>query len=168
MQKGVSSSLIISDNDVRYMHKAIEIAYLNITNANGGPFGAIVVNDGIIVGTGANSVTSLNDPTAHAEILAIRDACRNLNTYQLTNCELYSSCEPCPMCFGAIYWARLKKLFFACSKEDATNAGFDDSFIYTEIDKPYELRKIQNMQLLRDESLQVFDAWKRKTDRIEY
>lgn len=135
---------------------------------DGGPFGAVVVRDGRIVGEGWNRVTSTNDPTAHAEINAIREACRNLGSFQLADCVMYASSEPCPMCFGAIYWARPKKLFFAGTREDAARAGFDDRFIYEEIDVPPERRRIETSNILRERAGEIFDAWRAKTDKIEY
>lgn len=156
------------ENRLEMMMEAIKLADENLSSGKGGPFGAIVVKDGKIVGKGSNSVTSTNDPTAHAEINAIRDACKNLNTFQLDDCEIYTSCEPCPMCLGAIYWARPKKIFFAASKQDASDAGFDDSFIYQEIQKSYEYRKIPSQQLLQNEAKVVFDKWIKLENKIEY
>jgi tRNA(Arg) A34 adenosine deaminase TadA len=156
------------DGQLELMREAIKLADDNLISKKGGPFGAIVVKDGKIVGKGSNSVTSTNDPTAHAEINAIRDACKNLNTFQLDDCEIYTSCEPCPMCLGAIYWARPKKVFFAASKHDASEAGFDDSFIYDEIKLPYEERKIPATQILQDEAKIVFEKWIKLENKIEY
>jgi len=156
------------DGQLELMREAIKLADDNLISKKGGPFGAIVVKDGKIVGKGSNSVTSTNDPTAHAEINAIRDACKNLNTFQLDDCEIYTSCEPCPMCLGAIYWARPKKVFFAASKHDASEAGFDDSFIYEEIKLPYEERKIPATQILQDEAKIVFEKWIKLENKIEY
>jgi len=156
------------DNKKELMREAIKLAEDNLKNSKGGPFGAIVVKDGKIVGKGSNSVTSTNDPTAHAEINAIRDACKNMNTFQLEECEIYTSCEPCPMCLGAIYWARPKKIYFAASKNDASEAGFDDSFIYNEIQLPYSDRKITSEQLLREEAKIVFYKWINLENKIEY
>ena len=132
------------------------------------PFGAVVVKDGKIVGRGSNSVTSTNDPTAHAEVNAIRDACKNLNTFQLDDCEIYTSCEPCPMCLGAIYWARPKKIYYACTKIDAANAGFDDSFIYEEINIPLSERSIPANQIMQEDALNVFKNWIEMENKIEY
>lgn len=151
-----------------FMQKAIELANESMLSGQGGPFGAIVVKDGEIVGKGSNRVTSDNDPTAHAEISAIRDACRNLQSFQLDGCEIYTSCEPCPMCLGAIYWARPKAVYFAATKDDAADAGFDDEFIYEEIEKPFEKRKIPMQQILRDKAQIVFAGWKKKEDKIRY
>lgn len=151
-----------------FMREAIRLARNGVQNNEGGPFGAVVVKDGIIVGRGNNRVTSGNDPTAHAEIVAIRDACRQLNTFQLTECIIYTSCEPCPMCLGAIYWARPKAVYFACTKSDASEIGFDDSFIYREMEMDLPLRKIPMVPLLRPEALPVFKEWLSKSDRVEY
>jgi len=140
----------------------------NVRSGRGGPFAAIVVKDGIVLAEGANCVTSTNDPTAHAEIVAIREACRSLGHFQLTGCEIYTSCEPCPMCLGAIYWARPAKVFFASTGKDATRYGFDDSFIMKQFRLPAPRRKIPMVQLMRKEALAAFRAWEQKTDRIEY
>ncbi|UZR95825.1 nucleoside deaminase [Chondrinema litorale] len=151
-----------------YIQRAVELAKEGVLNDKGGPFGAVIVKDGKIVGEGSNMVTSQNDPTAHAEVVAIRNACKNLNSFQLTGCTIYASCEPCPMCLGAIYWARPDKLIFACTKEDAKKAGFDDQFIYEEIDLPYSERKITTEQNGRDIAIEVFKLWQVKKDRIDY
>ena len=150
------------------MREAIRLARNGMDHNEGGPFGAIVVQDGVIVGRGNNRVTSSNDPTAHAEVVAIREACRHLNTFQLTDCVIYTSCEPCPMCLGAIYWARPKAVYFACTKSDASVIGFDDSFIYKELYLDFQQRKIPMIPLLREEALNVFKAWQIKEDKIEY
>ncbi|HOC41232.1 MAG TPA: nucleoside deaminase, partial [Bacteroidales bacterium] len=141
------------NDDIYFLKLAIELAKENVKNG-GGPFGAVIVKDGQIIAKGTNRVTSHNDPTAHAEIVAIRQACEKLNDFQLTDCIIYSSCEPCPMCLGAIYWARPKKLVFAADKFDAANAGFDDSMIYDEIQLPYSDRHLETINLRIDESLQ--------------
>ncbi len=151
-----------------FMTEAIRLAAENLKTAKGGPFGAVVVKDGKIVGRGENSVTSSNDPTAHAEVNAIRDACKNLNTFQLDDCEIYTSCEPCPMCLGAIYWARPKKIYYACSKQDAANAGFDDSFIYEEINISLAERSIPALQMMQSDALEVFKNWIAMENKIEY
>ena len=151
-----------------FMAEAIRLAKENLKTGKGGPFGAVVVRDGKIVGKGGNSVTSTNDPTAHAEINAIRDACKNLNTFQLDDCEIYTSCEPCPMCLGAIYWARPKKIYYASNKQDAANAGFDDSFIYDEINIPLNERKIPANQMMQQEAQEVFKEWIILESKIEY
>ncbi len=151
-----------------FMNEAIKLANSNVSSLNGGPFGAVIVKDGRIIGKGANMVTSMQDPTAHAEIVAIRDACKTLQTHQLEDCEIYTSCEPCPMCLGAIYWARPKKIYFACTKEDAANAGFDDSHIYDELSLSDKERKIPSEQLMRDKAMRVFKEWETNTDKIKY
>lgn len=150
-----------------FMLEAIGLSIKNIDH-DGGPFGAVIVKDGKIIARGVNRVTSNNDPTAHAEVNAIREAAAHLGTFDLQGCEIYSSCEPCPMCLGAIYWARLDKLYFANTKLDAKNIDFDDSFIYEELDLPIEKRKIPTKQMLREKALEAFNKWKNKTDKIEY
>ena len=152
----------------KFMLEAIRLSIDNVEQGNGGPFGAIVVKDGKIIAHGINQVTSSNDPTAHAEVVAIRAACKVLNTFQLNGCEIYTSCEPCPMCLGAIYWARPDKLFYANSKEDAAKINFDDQFIYEEIAKPVEGRRLFTRQILRDEALAAFEKWTKSTTKIEY
>jgi guanine deaminase len=151
-----------------FMMEAIRLATEGMRRGDGGPFGAVVVRDDKIVGRGWNKVTSTNDPTAHAEVTAIRDACSNLNIFQLDGCDIYTSCEPCPMCLGAIYWARPSRVYYACTHDDAAEAGFDDSFIYKEIEVPMEQRKIPAIQLLREEAVSVFNEWVKKTDRTLY
>ena len=151
-----------------FMREAIRLSIENVEKGNGGPFGAVVVKDGKIIARGVNNVTSHNDPTAHAEVVAIREACKVLNTFQLDGCELYASCEPCPMCLGAIYWARPDKLFYANSKEDAAAILFDDQFIYEEIARPIDRRKLFTHQLLRDEALKAFEKWSQSTTKKEY
>lgn len=151
-----------------FMDRAAELAEFAVENNLGGPFGAVVVKDGEIIGEGYNQVTSLNDPTAHAEVMAIRNACRHLGTFQLSGCEIYSSCEPCPMCMGAVYWARPDCLFFGSGKEDAARAGFDDAFIYEEIPKPPEERKIPFEFFPHPESSAVFRLWINKKNKTEY
>lgn len=150
------------------MRAAIALAKDGMLSGNGGPFGCVIVKDGEIIGKGSNSVLKTNDPTAHAEVVAIRDACKNLNHFQLEGCEVYTSCEPCPMCLGAIFWARPEKVYYACTKEDAAAAGFDDDFIYQEIEVQPELRKIPMLSLLREESLKAFELWKEKGDKTLY
>lgn len=147
---------------------AIEQSEKGMQQNEGGPFGAVVIKDGKIVGRGNNKVTSSNDPTAHAEVMAIRDACKNLNTFQLDGCILYTSCEPCPMCLGAIYWARPDKVFYANTREDAAAIGFDDDFIYNEINVSMDERKIPFEQIARDEALRVFELWQSKSDKTAY
>lgn len=151
-----------------WMEKAVKIALENVLQSHGGPFGAIVVKGGQIVGTGSNQVTATNDPTAHAEVQAIREACRNLGTFQLTDCELYTSCEPCPMCLGAIYWARPKIVYFASTKQDAAKIGFDDQFIYEQIGIPYENRSIPFLQIHSENYLAPFEAWGEAQNKVEY
>ena len=146
-------------NRENFMKVAIELAEENVKQGNGGPFGAVIVRNGEIIATGVNGVTRYNDPTAHAEVTAIRNACKTLDTYQLEDCEIYSSCEPCPMCLGAIYWARPKALYFAADKYDAANAGFDDSFIYAEIKLDIPKRKILTQQINLTNKLKPFEEW---------
>ena len=152
----------------QFMKKAIELAYEGMSKNKGGPFGAVIVKEGKIIGEGYNQVTSTNDPTAHAEIVAIRNACQYLGTYQLNHCEIYTSCEPCPMCLGAIYWARINKVYYACTREDAAAINFDDDFIYDELKRDIHRREIEFFQVMRKNAMPVFQAWKRKTDRTEY
>lgn len=150
------------------MHEAIILSQRGINQNHGGPFGCIIVKGDKIVGRGNNKVTSTNDPTAHAEVVAIRDACKNLNTFQLDDCEVYTSCEPCPMCLGAIYWARPKKIYFANNRQDAANIGFDDSMIYDEMSAKIEDRKIPIISLGREDALKVFTEWMNKEDKTIY
>jgi tRNA(Arg) A34 adenosine deaminase TadA len=150
------------------MQRAIELAIENVRARGGGPFGCVVVKDGRILAEGANSVTATNDPTAHAEVVAIRKACAALGSFQLDGCEIYTSCLPCPMCLGAIYWARPARVYYASSDRDAADAGFDDSFIYRELELPFHDRRIPMHQLMREESLQAFEVWKNTPGRIEY
>jgi guanine deaminase len=152
----------------RFLQQAIQLAVENVKSNNGGPFGAIVVKDGQVIGKGVNTVTTDHDPTAHAEIQAIRDACKHLNHFQLDDCIIYTSCEPCPMCFGAIYWARPKKVYFACTKQEAANAGFDDQFIYDELALSHGNRQIQMEKLHSQAKLSPFEAWIRSGERVEY
>lgn len=149
------------------MYEAIKLAKENI-DQGGGPFAAIVVKNGEIVGKGTNRVTSDNDPTGHAEVRAIRDACKNLNTFQLTDCDLYTSCEPCPMCFGAIYWARPEKVFYGSTKLDAANAGFDDNFIYQELEKEITERSIGFFNINAEDTGEVFEKWINFKQKTEY
>lgn len=150
------------------MRMATELASDNVVTGAGGPFGAVVVKNGEVIATGTNTVTSTNDPTAHAEMVAIRRACEVLGSFQLKGCEIYSSCEPCPMCLGAIYWARLDVLFYAGTQTDAARAGFDDSFIYQEMALPIEVRKLKMVHLPVDGSLACFDLWKATNAKTEY
>ena len=151
-----------------FMQKAIDLASENVKSGNGGPFGAIIVKNGEIIATGVNNVTTYNDPTAHAEVTAIRNACKKLNTFQLDDCEIYSSCEPCPMCLGAIYWARPKALYFAADKDDAAEVGFDDSFIYKEINLDYNSRSIATEIIKMKTKTQPFIDWKNSEFSVEY
>ncbi len=151
-----------------FMQEAIRLSVNNVEEGNGGPFGAVVVKDGKIIARGVNQVTATNDPTAHAEVVAIRNACAALNSFQLDGCEIYASCEPCPMCLAAIYWARPAKLFYACSKEDAAAINFDDAFIYEEIARPVSERKIFTRQILREEALDAFKKWSASINKTEY
>jgi len=152
----------------RFMARAIELSMESVQLGRGGPFGAVIVKDGTIVAEGVNQVTSTNDPTAHAEILAIRQACAKLGSFELKDCELYTSCEPCPMCLGAIYWARLARVYFANTAEDAAKIGFDDSLIYGEMKQVHSHRRIPMMQIMREEALAGFRAWGAKSNKIRY
>ena len=158
----------MDEKDQHFIKMAIALAEDGMNNDKGGPFGAIIVKDGEIVGRGSNMVTSTNDPTAHAEVTAIRDACKNLNDFQLSGCTIYTSCEPCPMCLGAIYWARPDRIVYGCTREDAAAIGFDDEFLYKEVTVPVEERSIPTFQLGRTESLKVFEAWDAKENKIGY
>jgi tRNA(Arg) A34 adenosine deaminase TadA len=152
----------------KFMREAIRLSLQEIRHGKGGPFGAVVVRDGKVVGRGCNQVTSANDPTAHAEIVAIRAACKRLKTFQLGECELYTSCEPCPMCLSAIYWARLSQVYYANTRKDAARIDFDDDFIYHEVALPIRRRKLRMSQLLREEALVAFTEWRRKPNKIPY
>ena len=150
-----------------YMMRAIELS-IESAKSKGGPFGCVIVKNGKIIAEGSNKVTINNDPTAHGEIVAIREACKKLNTFNLSGCDLYSSCEPCPMCLSAIYWSRIENIFYANTRTDAKSIDFDDSFIYSEINKDLENRKIKMQQMHRDEALEAFKIWKNKEDKIKY
>lgn len=152
----------------QFMYRAIELAQAGMNNNEGGPFGCVIVKEGIIIGEGNNKVTGTNDPTAHAEIVAIRNACQHLNSFQLEDCEIYTSCEPCPMCLGAIYWARPKAVFYACNRKDAAEIGFDDDFIYQQLDLTLDKRSIPMHQILREEGQDVFKQWRLKGDKTNY
>lgn len=152
----------------RFMREAIRISFATMRRNHGGPFGAVVVRRGKIIGRGRNRVTSTNDPTAHAEINAIREACRRLKTFQLDDCELYTSCEPCPMCLAAIYWARLKRVYYGNTRKDAARVGFDDDLLYREVTRPVSRRKMPMKQLLRDEAVRAFAEWQSKPDKTPY
>jgi guanine deaminase len=158
----------MDERDKYFMRRAIKLAETGMDSNAGGPFGAVIVKDEKIIAEGFNKVTSTNDPTAHAEVLAIREACKKLNSFQLEDCTIYTSCEPCPMCLGAIYWARPKAVFYACNREDAAKINFDDQFIYDELRKNMEKRKIKFNSVLRDEALPVFKKWDEKTDVTKY
>jgi len=150
------------------MRRAIELSVGNIHSGNGGPFGAVVVKDGTIIGEGANQVLATNDPSAHAEVVAVRAACQKLKTFQLTDCEIYTSCEPCPMSMGLIYWARPKIVYYANAAADAAKIGFDDAFIYDELTLPNSQRSIRMQQFLREEAQAAFEAWQQKPNKIPY
>ena len=154
--------------DNPFMKRAIQLSIGALQSGRGGPFGAVIVRDSKIVAEGANQVTSTNDPTAHAEIVAIRRACYKLGVFELKDCELYTSCEPCPMCLGAIYWARIAKIYFANTAEDAASIGFDDSFIYRELKETRSQRRIPAIQMMREEALAGFRAWLDKPGKIPY
>nr|MDF9459259.1 nucleoside deaminase [Bacillus pumilus] len=155
-------------NHEDFLQRAIDLAVEGVNSGTGGPFGAVIVKDGQIIAEGSNNVTTTNDPTAHAEVTAIRKACQTLHTYQLEDCILYTSCEPCPMCLGAIYWARPKAVYFVAGHQDATTSGFDDSFIYEEINKDYESRNIPFYQLTLQKTLAPFEAWETYEQKKEY
>ena len=152
----------------KFMRQAIRLSVQMMRRDQGGPFGAVVVLDGKVVGRGWNQVTSANDPTAHAEVVAIREACRRLKTFQLDDCDLYTSCEPCPMCLSAIYWARLRNVFYGNTRKDAAKIDFDDDFLYREVALPIRRRKLRMKQLLHKEALAAFAEWQRKPDKILY
>ena len=149
------------------MKKAIDLSIESVNNG-GGPFGCVIVKDNKIISEGSNKVTSNNDPTAHGEIVAIRAACEKLNNFNLNGCELYSNCEPCPMCLSAIYWARIDKVYFANTRQDAQKIDFDDSLIYSEFQKNIDKRKIPMVQMMRSEALKAFELWDKKTDKVKY
>ena len=150
-----------------FMKRAIELSIKSVTNG-GGPFGSVIVKGDKIIAEGSNKVTSNNDPTAHGEIVAIREACKKLNNFSLNGCELYSTCEPCPMCLSAIYWARIDKIYYANTREDAKKIDFDDSLIYSEFSKNIDERKIPMIQIMRNEALKAFELWDKKTDKVKY
>ena len=149
------------------MKRAIELSIKSVNNG-GGPFGSVIVKGDKIIAEGSNKVTSNNDPTAHGEIVAVREACKKLNDFSLNGCELYSTCEPCPMCLSAIYWARIDKIYYANTREDARKIDFDDSLIYTELQKKIDKRKIPMIQILRNEALKAFELWDKKKDKVKY
>src|ERR1700742_2765890 len=151
-----------------FMEKAIALATENVTSGRGGPFGTVIVRNGEIVATGSNLVTATNDPTAHSEIVAIRNACFTLKNFQLKGCHIYASCEPCPMCLAAIYWARCDAIFYGCCAADAAAAGFDDAFLYEEMKMPIDQRRIPTINLLPEQAIASFDAWREHAGRIDY
>lgn len=155
-------------NQQSFLEQAITLAVENVQSGKGGPFGAVVVKDGVVIGTGVNLVVKRNDPSAHAEILAIREACKALGTFQLGGCELYASCEPCPMCLAATYWARLDAVYYAGTREDAAAAGFDDEFIYDEFARPAATRKLKLVRIPSPEAAEAFKAWAANPERVEY
>ncbi|MBT0608630.1 nucleoside deaminase [Aequorivita echinoideorum] len=159
---------MISERDSYFIKRAIQLAEEGMKSNAGGPFGAVIVKNDKIIAEGFNQVTSSNDPTAHAEVVAIRKACDKLKSFQLEDCIVYTSCEPCPMCLGAIYWARPKAVFYACTKEDAAAIGFDDHFIYEEIEKDIENRRIKFINMERAEGVKVFEQWAKKEEKTEY
>jgi guanine deaminase len=150
------------------MRRAIELSLENVRSGKGGPFGAVVTRDGAIIGEGANQVLSTNDPSAHAEVIAVRQACQKLRSFQLSGCEIYTSCEPCPMCMGLIYWARPDAVYYANTAEDAANIGFDDALIYRELAKRPGQRSIPMQQMMRDEAMAAFEAWEKKPGKTRY
>ncbi len=154
--------------DQAFMARAIQLSIDNVLSGQGGPFGAVIVKGGMIVAEGANRVTATNDPTAHAEVVVIREACAKLGTFGLKDCEIYTSCEPCPMCLGAIYWARLARIYFGNVAADASKIGFDDSFIYQEFGKPLAERSIPMIQMMHEEALAGFRAWQEKPNKLLY
>ena len=154
--------------DPIFMQQAIDLATANVTSGQGGPFGCVIVRDGEVVATGVNCVTSHNDPTAHAEVTAIRAACQKLNSFQLTGCEVYTSCEPCPMCLAALYWSRCAVVYYGNTAEDAAGIGFDDAFLYREFKKPLEARTLPIHNLLRQQAFASFDAWRKSPNKIDY
>jgi len=158
----------MTDAEIKFLERAIELSRQGMQSGKGGPFGCVIVKDGKIVGEGYNQVTTTNDPTAHAEVVAIRNACQNLNTFQLTGCDVYASCEPCPMCLGAIYWARPKRVIYANTKKDAAAINFDDQFIYDEIEKPDDKRGIIFIHQPHQNATEVFQQWKNMENKIEY
>jgi tRNA(Arg) A34 adenosine deaminase TadA len=158
----------MNSQDHEFMQAAIDLAQQNVQNHTGGPFGSVVVKDGEIIGKGVNTVTTTNDPTAHAEVVAIREACRHVGTFQLDGCTLYTSCEPCPMCLSAMYWARIDRLVYACSREDAACAGFDDAWFYAQVSLPLHEQEIKSNLVGREEGLKVFKAWEEDDEKTPY
>ncbi|HEY4065212.1 MAG TPA: nucleoside deaminase [Puia sp.] len=164
----MTTNQMTRNTDIVYLRQAIELAREGINGGMGGPFGCIIVKDGVVIGKGCNRVTSTNDPTAHAEVVAIRDACHHLHDYQLTDCDVYASCEPCPMCLGALYWARPRRVVFASTRDEAAEAGFDDALIYREISLAPGERKIPFVQRSLAEAAALFMLWKEKGNRKLY
>ena len=160
--------MINQEQHQKFMQMAIDLSVQNVTESIGGPFGAVIVKGGEFIAGSANKVTSTNDPTAHAEVSAIRLACQKLNTFNLSGCVVYTSCEPCPMCLGAIYWSQIETIYYANTKTDAENIGFSDKFIYEELEKPMNERSLHVIQLMRDEALEAFKLWGNSAMRIEY
>ena len=154
--------------NAKFMQQAIDLATQNVTSGRGGPFGAVVVKDDVVIATGSNQVTSSNDPTAHAEVVAVRNACSALGTFLLDGCDVYTSCEPCPMCLAALYWSRCRAIYFGNNREDAAKAGFDDSFLYSEVTKPLQERTIPIVCLLPDEAMESFRAWDSSPFKVNY
>ncbi len=159
---------LIMPGNPEFMHQAIELATQNVVEGHGGPFGAVVVKNGAVIATGVNQVTATNDPTAHAEIVAIREACRALSSFQLTDCEVYTSCEPCPMCLAALYWSRCRAIFYGNTEADAARAGFDDSFLYEEVKRPLSARAIQTERMMGAEAWRSFEVWMNSPFRVQY
>ncbi len=158
----------MAQGNAEFMKQAIALATENVTSGRGGPFGAVIVKDGQVVATGTNLVTSSNDPTAHAEVTAIRNACQALGTFVLDGCEVYTSCEPCPMCLAALYWSRCKAIYYGNNAADAARVGFDDSFLYDEVKKPLEERSIPIVRMLPDEAWESFAAWEKSAFKVDY
>lgn len=152
----------------RFMQQTIALSLENVRSGTGGPFAALVIRGGSVLASGTNQVTTLRDPTAHAEVVAIRAACQAAGSFQLSDCELYTSCEPCPMCMGAIYWARVARVYYASTRDDATRNGFDDSFIYDQLALPPGERKIPMVQIMREQALEAFDAWDKSPKKVTY
>ena len=166
-QPSSSDGIYMPESNEKFMRRAIQLAIESVAN-KGGPFGAVVVREGVIVGEGSNCVTQKFDPTAHAEVQAIRAACQQIQDFRLQGCELYTSCEPCPMCLAATYWSRIDRLFFSATRADAANAGFDDKYFYDQVNIPIEERDLPMITMLREAGATAFNAWNKKSDRVEY
>lgn len=164
----MGSSRMTREHDLKFIMEAIDVALKGVSENKGGPFGCVIVKEGKIIASGCNEVVSSNDPTAHAEVVAIRNACQSLKTHQLESCTIYTSCEPCPMCLGAIYWARPDRVVYACTRQEAASAGFDDEFIYREILLPTSARHIQMQQCGQEQGMKVFRSWENKPDKVQY